>query len=157
MARKAKTKKPSLKTPILSGREALAALREPTATRRRQWKDRETISKLPPPPPPAEAPDDEFTNMPATPAKAEVPATPAKSASSSLSVLDAAAQILTAADVPMNAGAIMEQMLAKGLWSTKGKTPAATLYSAMIREIASKGKESRFEKGDKGNFILRKS
>jgi len=45
-------------------------------------------------------------------------------------------------------------MLAKGLWKTSGKTPAATLYAAIIREIAAKGKEARFRKVGRGQFEL---
>ena len=36
------------------------------------------------------------------------------------------------------------------------KTPAATLYSAILREIQKKGKQSRFEKTERGRFRLRK-
>ncbi|MGA2619030.1 MAG: HTH domain-containing protein [Thermoguttaceae bacterium] len=42
---------------------------------------------------------------------------------------------------------------AKGYWkSPGGKTPHATVYSAIIREIKIKGKESRFSKADRGKF-----
>jgi hypothetical protein len=71
-------------------------------------------------------------------------------------VLDAAAQILAKAKEPMSCKAIVEQALKEGLWSTGGKTPHATLYSAVIREIARKGKDARFEKVDRGRFQLRK-
>ena len=47
-------------------------------------------------------------------------------------------------------------MLAKGLWKTSGKTPAATIYAAIIREIAAKGSESRFRKVERGKFELAK-
>ena len=40
------------------------------------------------------------------------------------------------------------------LWSTGGKTPHATLYAAIIREIAKKGKDARFRKVDRGRFQL---
>jgi hypothetical protein len=44
-------------------------------------------------------------------------------------------------------------MATQGLWeSPGGKTPSATLYSAIIREIATKGKDSRFVKKDRGTF-----
>jgi hypothetical protein len=54
----------------------------------------------------------------------------------------------------MDCKTIVEKVLAKGLWQTKGKTPAATLYAAIIREIAAKGKETRFHKTDRGMFEL---
>jgi hypothetical protein len=44
-------------------------------------------------------------------------------------------------------------MAAKGLWSSpNGKTPEATLYAAMIREIRTKGSEARFQKVERGMF-----
>ncbi len=71
-----------------------------------------------------------------------------------LSGLDAAAQILAAAKEPMGCKGLVEQAIAKGLWSTNGKTPHATLYAAIIREIAKKGKDARFKKVDRGRFQL---
>ena len=52
----------------------------------------------------------------------------------------------------MNCGDIIKEALAKGLWQTSGKTPAATLYAAIIREIANKGDKARFRKTDRGLF-----
>ena len=40
------------------------------------------------------------------------------------------------------------------MMSPGGKTPAATLYSAILREIQTKGKEARFKKSDRGLFTL---
>ena len=71
-----------------------------------------------------------------------------------MSGLDAAAKVLADAGKPMNCKAMVEAMLAKGLWKTDGKTPAATIYAAIIREIATKGKEARFRKTDRGMFEL---
>ncbi len=68
--------------------------------------------------------------------------------------LDAAAKVLAEAKEPLTAKEIVEQMLAKGLWQTNGKTPAATIYAAMIREIANKGDKSRFRKVERGKFEL---
>ncbi len=68
--------------------------------------------------------------------------------------LDAAAQVLADAGEPMNCKAIVERMLAKGLWQTSGRTPSATIYSAVIREIATKGADSRFRKAERGKFTL---
>ncbi len=71
-----------------------------------------------------------------------------------LSALDAAAQVLAAAQEPMNAKQLIEAMAAKRLWTSPGgKTPHATLYSAILREIAAKGKEARFKKTDRGHFV----
>ena len=71
-----------------------------------------------------------------------------------LSGLDAAAEILAEAKEPMGCKGLVEQAIAKGLWSTNGKTPHATLYAAIIREIAKKGKDARFKKVDRGRFQL---
>ncbi len=68
-----------------------------------------------------------------------------------LSGLDAAAQVLARAKEPLDAKTIAERAIAAG-WKTNGATPHATLYAAMIREIAARGKESRFAKVDKGRF-----
>ncbi|MBL1216608.1 MAG: hypothetical protein D8M59_03850 [Planctomycetes bacterium] len=67
-------------------------------------------------------------------------------------ILDAAATILSASKEPMGCKAIVEQAIEKGLWSTTGKTPSATLYAAIIREIAKRGKDARFVKTDRGLF-----
>jgi hypothetical protein len=46
-------------------------------------------------------------------------------------------------------------MSAKGYWkSPGGKTPDRTLYSAILREIATKGKDARFKKTERGQFTL---
>ena len=71
-----------------------------------------------------------------------------------LSGLDAAAQILRKAKEPMGCKDMVEQAIGKGLWSPGGKTPHATLYAAIIREIAKKGKKARFQKVDRGRFAL---
>lgn len=68
--------------------------------------------------------------------------------------LDAAAEVLREADQPLGAKEIVERMLAQGLWTTGGKTPAATIYAAMIREIAAKGAGSRFQKVERGRFTV---
>jgi hypothetical protein len=72
-----------------------------------------------------------------------------------LSALDAAAKVLGEAEEAMSSGAMIEAMAAKGYWkSPGGQTPAATLYAAITREIALKGKEARFKKVDRGQFAL---
>lgn len=70
-----------------------------------------------------------------------------------LSAIDAAAQVLAKAKEPMTTKALVETMAAEGLWSSPGgKTPAQTLYSAILREINVKGEESRFAKSERGKF-----
>lgn len=70
-----------------------------------------------------------------------------------ISALDAAARVLAETGQPMNCQEMIAEMAAKGYWSSPGgKTPQATLYSAIIREIAVKGANSRFQKADRGKF-----
>ena len=68
--------------------------------------------------------------------------------------LDAAAQVLGEAGEPLNTKEMVERMLAQGLWSTGGKTPSATIYAAITREIAAKGADARFRKVARGKFEL---
>jgi hypothetical protein len=70
-----------------------------------------------------------------------------------VSALDAAARVLGEAGRPMTCQELIEAMAAKGYWkSPAGKTPAATLYSAILREVATKGTGARFRKMDRGKF-----
>jgi len=70
-----------------------------------------------------------------------------------MSGLDAAAKVLEESGKPMNAKEMIDAVEAKGYWkSPGGKTPHATLYSAIIREIKAKGSEARFRKADRGKF-----
>lgn len=67
-------------------------------------------------------------------------------------ILDIAAEMLARSKKPMGAKEIVERALDRGLWKTKGRTPSATLYAGIIREIAAKGKDARFKKVDRGLF-----
>jgi hypothetical protein len=70
-----------------------------------------------------------------------------------LSALDAAAKVLAETGQPLASKELIEAMAQKGYWSSPGgKTPASTLYSGITKEIATKGKESRFKKTDRGRF-----
>jgi hypothetical protein len=70
-----------------------------------------------------------------------------------LSAIDAAAQVLASTNGAMNCKEMIEALAAQGLWTSPGgKTPHATLYSAILREIATKGKEARFVKTERGKF-----
>ena len=70
--------------------------------------------------------------------------------------LDAAAQVLAEAGEPLNCKTMVERMLAKGLWKTKGKTPHGTIYAAILRETVAKGESSRFRKTARGMFEVAK-
>jgi hypothetical protein len=94
----------------------------------------------------------------ATPAPAKTKAKKAKEPKAKkTSALDAAVRVLEEAGEPMTCPVMIEQMAAKGYWTSPGgATPAATLYSAVLREINAKGKEARFVKTERGKFGLAK-
>ncbi len=86
-------------------------------------------------------------------ASAKATAGPKHAAAKHLSAISAAAKVLADSGKPMRAKEMIEAASAKGLWSSpKGKTPEATLYAAIIREIAAKGKTARFSKVERGLF-----
>ena len=96
------------------------------------------------------------TNRMQNPAKKtaanKAPAKAKQKTKGKLSGLDAAAKVLAEAGEPLRCKQIVETMLAKGYWTTNGKTPAATIYAAILREIQAKGKDARFKKTDRGLF-----
>ena len=84
----------------------------------------------------------------AKPAKA-----PREKKPKAMSALDAAAAVLKAKGEPMRCKEMVAEMKERGLWTTTAPTPEATLYSAILRELA-KGSASRFKKTDRGHFGL---
>ena len=77
-------------------------------------------------------------------------------AAKKLSQIAAAVEVLRAAGEPMTCKAMVELMAEKKLWASPGgKTPEATLYAAIAREIAIKGDEARFRKASPGHFAIR--
>jgi hypothetical protein len=73
------------------------------------------------------------------------------------SALDSAAKVLGESKTPLTTKEMVDAMATKGYWKSKaGKTPDRTLYSAILREIVLKKKESRFVKTERGKFSLRK-
>jgi len=84
--------------------------------------------------------------------KPDKPATPKR-----LSALDAAAAVLGVSDKPMRASEMIAAMSTQGLWrSPGGKTPEATLYAAITREISKQGPQARFRKVERGLFASSK-
>ncbi len=87
--------------------------------------------------------------------KAAAKKTPAKATEKKLSAIDAAAQVLGESKEPLNTKEMVEAMSAKKYWTSPGgKTPHATLYSAILREIQKKGDDARFQKVERGRFTL---
>jgi len=52
---------------------------------------------------------------------------------------------------------MVEAILERKLWSSTGKTPTATLYSAILRDIQKKGESARFVHVARGQFQLNPS
>jgi HB1, ASXL, restriction endonuclease HTH domain len=70
-----------------------------------------------------------------------------------LSALDAAAKVLAEEGRPLTCPELIATMAARGYWTSPGgQTPAATLYSAILRELATKGADARFVKIERGQF-----
>lgn len=74
---------------------------------------------------------------------------------SEMSGLDAAAKVLGEAGASLNCPAIVKAIFAAGYWQSNGKTPAATIHTAIITEIKKKGDASRFVKTGRGLFSVR--
>jgi hypothetical protein len=73
-----------------------------------------------------------------------------------LSAINAAYGILADRGKAMNTQELIAAMAEKGLWTSPGGlTPAATLYSAILRELKAKGGEARFRKTEKGKFAAK--
>ena len=70
--------------------------------------------------------------------------------------LSAAVKVLQETNEPLDCKNMVNLMLGKGYWKTDGKTPSATIYSAIAREIKAKGDNSRFRKTERGKFMLAK-
>jgi HB1, ASXL, restriction endonuclease HTH domain len=72
------------------------------------------------------------------------------------SALDAAAKVLGETGQAMNCPELIAAMAAQGYWSSpKGRTPASTLYAALLRELKTKGEKARFIKTARGKFLLK--
>ena len=77
-----------------------------------------------------------------------------KKTTKKLSQIDAALKVLAATKKPMTCRELVDAMVAKRLWkSPGGKTPEATLYASILRDIR-KGKDARFKKTGPGTFAL---
>jgi hypothetical protein len=70
------------------------------------------------------------------------------------SLLNLAAKVLAEAGTALTCKEMVDKVLATGLWTTKGRTPAATLYSAILRQIQTKGDAATFRKVERGKFEI---
>jgi HB1, ASXL, restriction endonuclease HTH domain len=72
-----------------------------------------------------------------------------------LSAVAAAVKVLAETGQAMTCKELIAAMTAQGYWtSPAGKTPEATLYSALMREIQTKKDQARFRKSGRGTFAL---
>ena len=76
-------------------------------------------------------------------------------ATAKLSQIAAAERVLAESSEPMTCKAMVEAMSAKGYWSSPGgKTPEATLYASLLRQIRDKGTDATFQKTGRALFAL---
>ena len=107
------------------------------------------VEKVPVEEPVVETPSVETSDVISTPVQPE-PAPVGK-----MSALDAAAKVLAETREAMNTKELIGAMAAKGYWTSPGgKTPASTLYAAILRELNVKGDKARFRKAARGRFVL---
>jgi hypothetical protein len=93
---------------------------------------------------------------PAKPKRERKAKTPTEPQEKKGSALDAAFRVLVEAGKALTCKEMIGAMAIKGYWSSPGgKTPDATLCSAILREIKMKGEQSRFIKAAPGRFSAR--
>ena len=83
-------------------------------------------------------------------------AAPAPAAAPRVSLLTLAVEIMRTRGAPLGTGEIVREAMTSGRWAPRqgGKTPERTLYSAILREIATKGNAARFRKTARGKFAV---
>jgi hypothetical protein len=156
---------PSTTTPATASRprrkarldvDALATT--PTTSKSKEAPSKSKPSAAKPPASQSTASKSRAAKLPTASSSTAKPSRSTPRASSRPSALDAAAQVLAGLSKAesregITAPDLIERMTAAKLWTSPGgKTPGATLYSAMIREIARKGDESRFTRVSPGRF-----
>ena len=71
-----------------------------------------------------------------------------------MSVLDAVFQVLNIEKRPLCAKELADLIVKNGLWTSEGKTPAASIGAAVYSDIKKFGRKSRFAKAGNGYFAL---
>ena len=67
---------------------------------------------------------------------------------------DAVCAVLEQAGQPVHVNELTKRMLESGLWSSGGKTPAATVAAKLYTDIKKKGAQSQFVQAGKATFAL---
>ena len=132
----------------------LVNLKRPTPKRRAKMATHATTSPTVAKAPPkvsekASTPKGRNTGQPA----AKVAKTPKPKKTKKIPGLTAAFMVLVDADKELGVKKIVEIAAEKGWWKSGAATPHSTIYAAIIREIGTKGNDSRFQRGKKrGTF-----
>jgi hypothetical protein len=135
--------------------ESTTTTTEPTATEAATPTEQPGIelSAVPEPTVEQATPGSEAEAAPTTAKPKRQRKAPAEPKEKKVSALDAAARVLAEEGRPMTCKELIAAMAAKGYWTSPGgQTPDATLYSAILREISTKGTNSRFQKTERGQF-----
>jgi hypothetical protein len=82
-------------------------------------------------------------------------AEPVRESFASMPLLDAAAVVLRESKTPLSTREIVALIVERKLWKPTGTTPWQTLNTALNRDIAANGTQSRFKKKDRGKYALR--
>ena len=72
-----------------------------------------------------------------------------------MTLLDAAQHVLAQAGTPLHTEELTRRMLTEGLWMTQGRTPAASVYSALFMSLKRQGTSSPFQQTAPSPFGLR--
>jgi len=72
-----------------------------------------------------------------------------------MNAIEAAIEVLRKVGTPLRFEELTKRMISSGLWSTKGKTPAATVNAAITVNIKKKGEASPFVRVTAGTYGLR--
>jgi hypothetical protein len=139
------TPEPNSVTEVTVAKPAPLAQEQATTTTERP------AAEAPAQEPPQALPDGESEPTPDKPKRPRK--APAEPKEKKVSALDAAARVLAEENRPMTCQDLIDVMAARGYWaSPKGATSAATLYSAILRELTTKGSAARFIKTERGKF-----
>jgi hypothetical protein len=125
-----------------------ARLRKPISEKAKEAAQEQTKTTTPPHTPPQVQTQTDESSTTASPKKERTQTKPGG--------LSCAARVLAEEARPLSCPEMVKLMLEKGYWKTDGKTPAATIYSAILMEIKKKGADSRFRKTERGKFELAK-
>lgn len=74
-----------------------------------------------------------------------------------MTTLQAAYQVLAEAGEPLHSNTIAQRMIAQGLWTTRGKTPGATVDAQIAVDIKANGAAARFRRIGRSTFTINRN